>query len=179
MEEWKDIAGYADRYAVSSHGRIKSKPFVKRGRGRSGPFSFTTKELILSPGNVLGYRNVVLTKDGKRSTKLVHRLVAEAFIPNPKFLPTVNHKDSVRCNNNALNLEWMTVQENVAHSYNSGNNSNAAEFNSGAILNWEIVREIRRKYTDGLKVSEIARHFDLKYATVSKVVLFKNWKEEP
>jgi DNA invertase Pin-like site-specific DNA recombinase len=72
----------------------------------------------------------------------------------------------------------MTVQDNVAHSYASGSNSNAAENNPIAILNWKLVREIRAKYRDGLRVSEIAEYYGLKYHTVSKVVMFKNWKEE-
>lgn len=59
-----------------------------------------------------GYLNVRIKIDGKWITKLVHRLVAETFVPNPNNMSDVNHKDSSRTNNNASNLEWCT------HSYN-------------------------------------------------------------
>ena len=99
-ETWKAIAGYEGLYEVSNLGRVKS---LKYG-----------KEKILKPGkNTGGYLQVSLFKDGKTSNLRVHRLVAEAFIPNPKGLATINHKDEVKTNNAATNLEWMSQKDNI------------------------------------------------------------------
>lgn len=98
-EFWKPILNYEGLYEVSNFGRVKSFRFGK--------------ERILKPGiNKGGYFFVVLYKNGKKKNHLVHRLVAEAFLPNPDNLPEVNHKDENPQNNNIENLEWCS------HSYN-------------------------------------------------------------
>lgn len=79
------------------------------------------RERILKPKTTAdGYRFVALSKNGKTETGYIHRLVAEAFIPNLKELPEVNHKDGRKANNNLDNLEWVTHQENVVHAYQKG-----------------------------------------------------------
>ena len=99
METWKPIAGYEGLYEVSNLGRVKS---LKYG-----------KEKILKPGRThKGYLHVNLCKDGKAKHSNVHRLVAEAFIPNPNNLQTINHKDENKLNNAADNLEWMSLKDN-------------------------------------------------------------------
>ena len=99
METWKSIAGFEGLYEVSNQGRVKS---LKYG-----------KERILKPRkNACGYLHVGLHKDGHEKTVKIHRLVAEAFIPNPNNLETVNHKDEVKTNNVADNLEWMSQKDN-------------------------------------------------------------------
>lgn len=69
---------------------------------------------------VAGYKRYDLTVDGKKYSRQVHRLVAEAFIPNPNNLPVVNHIDGNKLNNNINNLEWVTYSENLSHAYNTG-----------------------------------------------------------
>lgn len=104
LEEWKDIPGYEGLYQISNFGRVKSL-FDNNGKRR---------DHILSGGNDAdGYRLVLLYKDKKRRTKKVHRLVAEAFIPNPNNYPQVNHKDENKSNNNVCNLEWCDCKYNI------------------------------------------------------------------
>ena len=108
-EIWKDVKGYEGLYQVSSHGRVKSLDFLgKNGRLYS---SAIKKQCI---GNH-GYFCVTLTKEGNKKPKLVHRLLAIAFIPNPKNKPYVNHIDESRDNNSLENLEWCTHKENINH----------------------------------------------------------------
>ena len=110
IEEWRDIEGYECLYQVSSLGNVKSLP-----RETNNQFSWC--ERILNPGkDKNGYLHVVLCNDGKTKTYKVHRLVANAFIPNPKNLPEVNHKDEDKTNNKVDNLEWMTSKENTRYS---------------------------------------------------------------
>lgn len=113
-EIWKDIPGYEGKYQVSNKGRVKSLNFNRTG-----------KEAILKAKNHVGYPRVILWKGGKRHEICVHRLVAEAFLPNPDNKQFVNHIDGDRRNNNVENLEWCTPQENAIHSVTVlGNNPN-------------------------------------------------------
>jgi len=111
MEIWKDVIGYEGLYQVSNYGRVKALSKQKVIRNN---ISFFTKEIILKQGTDCGYKKVVLTKESKRSTKKVHRLVASAFLGDEPNL-CVNHIDSNRSNNNLENLEWLTHLENIRH----------------------------------------------------------------
>ena len=103
-EVWKSVVGYEGLYEVSNFGRVKS---LKR---------LHTKERIVSQWlNHRGYARVTLWKENKQRKYSVHRLVAEAFIPNPEAKPQVNHIDENKTNNAAWNLEWCTQTENHNH----------------------------------------------------------------
>lgn len=104
MELWKDIKGYEGRYQVSNMGNVRS----------------LKTNIILSPINRQhGYKGVMLYGNGghKRGFKTfsVHRLVAEAFVPNPLGKEEVNHINEDKTDNRAVNLEWMTHKENASH----------------------------------------------------------------
>lgn len=103
MDEWREVNGN-DNYIVSDAGSVR----------RVG------SDVDHSVRDSKGYLTVDLYKDSKRSTCRVHRLVAEAFVPNPDDKPHVNHKDGNKHNNRATNLEWVTRKENCKHAWENG-----------------------------------------------------------
>ena len=113
-EEWRPVVGYEDRYLVSNYGRVKSLDILVRCRGNG--YRMNKGKEIPSRKNCRGYVTVNLCVDNVMHTKLIHRLVAEAFIPNDKNKPQVNHIDGDVNNNNVSNLEWVSDNENKMHS---------------------------------------------------------------
>ena len=111
MEIWKDVENYEGLYQVSNLGRIKS--LERDVFNYRGTLINHMEEKILVPVlNNNGYLYVKLCKNGKGKLMLVHRLVAEAFLPNPENKSQVNHKDEVKNNNAVENLEWCTASYN-------------------------------------------------------------------
>ena len=108
-ELWKPIEGTNGKYEVSNTGKVRSLDY-----GRTG----ITKEL--KPWDNGGYKRVNMSVDRRMIKKLVHRLVAEAFIPNPENKSEVNHIDGDKHNNCVDNLEWTTHDENINHADKTG-----------------------------------------------------------
>lgn len=98
IPEWKPVVGYEGLYIVSSIGHVKSL--------------FRYKRILKYNINKRGYASVELFKNGESKRLLVHRLVAQAFIPNPDNLPQINHLDENPLNNAVSNLEWCTAKYN-------------------------------------------------------------------
>lgn len=112
-EIWKDIEGYEGLYMISSYGQVKSLDrFAIRKDGRKNHYPESVR---YGHADQKGYLHVTLCKNGVQKTHLVHRLVAETFIPNPGNLPQVNHINEVKSDNRVENLEWVTCRENVNH----------------------------------------------------------------
>lgn len=105
-EIWKPIEGFEGRYEVSSLGRVKS----------IGTYNTCKRGILIPMIDTSGYEHVGLHSNGRVLYKSVHRLVAEAFIPNPNDFEYVNHKDENKRNNSISNLEWCTNKYNVAYS---------------------------------------------------------------
>lgn len=98
---------------VSDNGEIYSMPHKKiRSNGR---IDNRKGKLLKSAYDKYGYKRVVLSGNGERHTFLVHRLVAMAYIPNPSDKSTVNHKNGIKDDNRAENLEWATQSEQKHH----------------------------------------------------------------
>ena len=145
---WKDIKGYEGLYQVSNLGKIKSLNY-----------NHTNKEKIrkLDVSNK-GYLSVLFCNDKGKKKYTVHRLVAEAFIPNPNSLPQVNHIDGNKTNNRVDNLEWCTNGYNEKHAYklglkskNCGSKNGMAksvlqfDLNNNFINEYKTIEEAHRK----------------------------------
>ena len=121
MEEiWRGIQGYEGLYEVSNLGRVKScERMCKTGRQLA---EHLLPEKILKPRlEKDGYLRIGLYKDSKPKFFNIHRLVAQAFIPNPANKPFINHLDCNRQNNCVDNLEWVTHKENIQYREKMGN----------------------------------------------------------
>lgn len=110
-EVWRDVVGYEGQYKVSSLGRVKRIP-TTRVRKDGKPYEIAGEILVSQHEIKKGYLRVCLGKKSLVKHFLVHRLVADAFIPNPNNLPQVNHKNSNKQDNRVENLEWCTNEYN-------------------------------------------------------------------
>lgn len=109
-EEWKSITDW-EFYEVSNYGRVRS--IDKVVKSKSGSTALKKGKLRTLTLDKDGYYGILLY-DGKRKKRfLIHRLVAQAFLPNPLGLPQINHKDEVKTNNSVENLEWCDCSYNI------------------------------------------------------------------
>ena len=118
FEIWKDIEGYEGLYQVSNMGSVKT---LRRIVAHSTGHNKILNEKVLKGGIYPnGYKFVCLRKENTNKNIMIHRLVAQAFIPNPNNKPQVNHKDGNKLNNCVSNLEWCTPSENLKHAIDIG-----------------------------------------------------------
>ena len=142
-EIWKDKKDYEEHYQVSNLGRVKS---IKFG-----------KERILKQRQCMnGYYCVNLSKNGIVKSYYVHRLVAEAFIPNPNNLPLINHKDECKTNNVVTNLEWCDRSYN--NNYGTAR-QRMAEKQSKTVLQYTLDGQFVREWLSA-KQAEIEGGFN-------------------
>ena len=148
QEIWRDIKGYEGLYQISNFGNVKSvERIVKRGTNFK-----PVCERVLKTGDKGGYKYVILSKNGKTKTGWVHRLVAQAFIPNPDNLPCINHKDEHPSNNRVDNLEWCT------HSYNNSYNDvriKAAVSKRKSVLQYTKDGKFIREWSHAREAAEV------------------------
>lgn len=163
MEKWLKIPGFSGKYMISSTGLVKSFKYKK--------------EAILKPRpNDTGYLRIVLYKDGMSFVMPIHRLVAEAFIPNPDNKPFINHINGLKDDNRSENLEWCTHSENMRHAHANGLINLNGENNPNSKLKKRDVVRIRKLYIKGgVTQKELANDFDTTQSRISRIVNNKNW----
>ena len=145
-EIWNPIKDFEGLYEVSSFGNVKAlERYIMNNGGRQH-----RAETILKPNiQKSGYKMVVLCKDGKIYPKLVHRIVAETFIPNPDNKPVVDHIDTDAGNNNVENLRWATQKENCLNPVSRVHNSLSKTGHKGYLKCH--TEETKRKISEALK----------------------------
>lgn len=182
QEAWKPVVGFEGIYEVSNFGKVQSLDRMVRHVSKSGRVGER-----LFPGRVLklvdhthGYKSAVLCDSPKRSALLIHRVVAEAFIPNPDNLPWINHKDANKSNNRVDNLEWCTPSDNMQHAMKLGLHPVLRGSQRGtAKLNEESVAAIKKLLTLGFSNEEIANLFKVSTAPISYIRTGKAWNHVP
>lgn len=174
-EEWRDIRGFEGYYQVSNLGRVRSlNRTITCSLGKS--FKKKGKVLSMNKFSSSGYRICMLTKGKIRENKFFHRLVCQAFLPNPENKPFVNHIDNDKLNNNITNLEWSTPMENTTHAKNIGVIKNGLDHYCSK-LSTSDVKDIYYLAIKGeLSQKEIARLYGISQSGVSNIKNNKIWK---
>ena len=161
MEDWKNIYGH-DGYQISDTGKVRSYINNRHGIGNREP------HMLKLSRNKHGYDTVCL---GRNNRRLVHRLVAEAFVPNPNNLPIVRHLDDNPKNNHVDNLAWGTQTDNmrdcVKHGRLVGDTSAAIESKKMKVVAINIKTGLRQ-YFDS--INDAARKLDLWPQHISSTV---------
>lgn len=167
-EEWRPVVGWDGLYEVSSHGRVRSLPrrvLVREERGAAiSERKYKGKALKSSLANN-GYYVVNLCLSGKRRTRLVHVLVAQAFVlqENPKDV-FVNHKNTIKTDNSASNLEWCDCEENAGHYWH---------IKDGSVKELETIRtECLQMLEDGATAKAVSRAKGISVNTL------RRWRKE-
>lgn len=161
-EIWVVIPKYNSKYFVSNFLRVKSINLKYGGE----------KILKNNPKHI--YLTVTLSMEGKCKPVLVHRLVSEAFIPNPDNKPFINHKNGIKHDNRIKNLEWCTASENCQHAYDTGLRvGNLGERHGQSKLTEKEVLEIR---SSPLKSLVLCREYNVSVATIRRILKRKIWK---
>lgn len=160
-ELWKPVPDY-DGYQVSNFGRVKR--IYKNGKQR-----------VLKPVlNRNGYLRICLSKGNEKKIFSIHRLVAQAFIPNPLSKPQINHIDGNKLNNHVENLEWVTGSENQRHAVGTGLKKSGQDRPEAKLTNQQAqyIRENPSKYN----ISQLAQMFSVKRTVIEFVQLGKTYK---
>mgnify|MGYP004417315998 CR=1 FL=1 len=161
-ELWKPIVGFESNYLISNWGRIISLP-------RNG---VSNQPKILFPYlSKFGYYRIKLSKNNQYNWNLVHRLVAQAFLPNIHNKTQINHIDGNKQNNRFNNLEWCTAKENKMHSIDVLKRRPYTKLSEKEVL------EIRSKYKSGKYFqTDLASLYNIKQTHVSSIVNHHCWK---
>lgn len=170
QEVWLPIPGYDDWYEVSNLGRVRS--YHKFGWGRR-----IYPEIIKLYTTKRGYVQVSLTKDKVSRQKDVHRLVAYAFLGNPGAGMQIDHKNGDKTDNRAINLEWVTPQENTRRSLELGLKP-TGERHGMSKLTQQEVDAIRLLYATG-KYShrKLGEFFGITHSSAGKIIRNEAWRK--
>lgn len=165
METWRDVPGYPG-YQTSDHGRLRSN---KLGYWRVSKAS----------ANDQGYFETRVRVDGKPRLGKIHILVALAWLgPRPPDY-VINHKDGVKTHNSPSNLEYVSHRENDIHAHRLGLTPKppvkSGSANNNARFTESEIREIRQRWADGDKQTEIAKRFNCRQGVIANIVARRTW----
>lgn len=147
-----------DKYSVSNYGRVRND----------------VKGTFLTPRNLKGYQRVSLWYNGKANDHRIHRLVAQAFLPNPENKPEVNHLNGIRNDNRLCNLEWCTGEENSRHRAQTLNQGDTfkGQNNGNSVLTEDDVLEIRKS---SLSKTQLSEKYKVSTTQIHRILTRKLW----
>jgi hypothetical protein len=162
MEIWKEVKDYEGFFWVSNTGKVKSKNKIRK----------LTKDKD-------EYLTVLLTKDGLkefRKLKKVHRLVAEAFIPNPDNLPCVCHKDDNPLNNNVNNLWWGTFDDNLKDMSRKDRSTRGVKNWNTKLTEQDVLNIKNLRAVTGEGARKISKRLGVSESAVDGILYKNSWK---
>jgi hypothetical protein len=118
IEVWKDVPSFIGVLQASNAGRIKRLP--KYRNAKSGGKAYMPEKILKQSVSTYGYYKLCISIDGKKYDLLAHRLIAEAFVPNPDAKHQINHINGIKTDNSVDNLEWVSCKENIRHAQATG-----------------------------------------------------------
>lgn len=179
-EEWRPVVGHEGSYEVSSAGRVRSLPRTIEVASEGSGHRRNLRGRMLKPSWDGRYMILGLSCTGVHETARVHRLVALAFLGEPKPGQNVNHKNGQRDDNRVSNLEWTYPKQNTRHALDSGlMDGIIGENHYASILTEDAVRFIRhnyKPYSRRVGVRALGRRFGVKEATVWHVIKNRTWR---
>lgn len=175
METWKPVfrAPWSENYEVSNLGNVRrSNPLNSSGQ--------VIGQRILRPAMIRGYLHVLMYHSSQRWFARVHHLVAHAFIGEPPGLVSqggwnVNHKNADKTDNRAVNLEWMTADQNQKHAAALGLKSRGSR-HYRSILTEADVRAIRRLRSEGVLIRQLQEQFNASKGAICAVIHNRTWR---
>lgn len=175
-EIWKDVVGYEGYYQVSNLGNARSLDRIIINKDGVPKI---TRGMNLKLRNRQGYLFIDTYINLRSKTTRVHRLVAEAFIPNSHNKPHVNHINGIKTDNRVENLEWCTMKENMVHASQIGLVSKGEKIHSSKLTN-EIVIKIRELSCQGMTAPQIEKEIGIiKPCQINAIIRREAWKHIP
>lgn len=173
MEKWVDIKGYEGLYQISDMGNVKVLP--RRFKNKSGRYSTVRECIKVCPINHRGYHRTQLTdKNKNKKIYSVHRIVAQHFLPNPFNHPEVNHKNGLKTDNRATEIEWCTKAYNEKHALETGLKPKGSKSHKALLDETQVLTIVKCRH-DGLKSEDIAKYFKVSKHAIIAIMSGSNW----